>query len=125
MEVDLLKHIAVRLPFAVLGVGCVKLPFSAVDSSEPAPVTDDREVRLTPLEQAGPEGHDGDALHYVSRLETQASPPPNVLIPENKQATWNGHNWCVKQSNSSEIFSCAPCAAVPFCAPHPTAVPGN
>lgn len=115
----MLKYIAVLLAFAVLTVGCAKLPFSTVDSSESTRVSDDREVRLNSFELTEPKVQ--ETQKPVSPVEQPVAPVPVFLLPENTRSTWNGHNWCTKEPNSSLFDACAP---PPLCAP-PTAIPGN
>ncbi|MBC8289347.1 MAG: hypothetical protein H8E37_03430 [Planctomycetes bacterium] len=102
------KHIVVLLLFAVLAAGCAKLPFSTVDSSEPTPVTDDREVRMTSFEQTEPVALDPPQ-------ETRpGSPLPGFLIPENTRTTWNGRNFCTRTLDSTFPDACVP---QQYCAP--------
>lgn len=104
------KHVAVLLMFAVLTVGCARLPFSNVDS-EPTPVTFQDQVDLTSFQQTEPDVSSG-----TEEEAPPESPLPVFLLPENSQSTGNRHNSCDRSLNSDPFKSCAP---------PQTAVPGN
>jgi len=77
----MLKHVTVLMTFAVLAVGCAKLPFSTVDSSEPTPVTDDGIFHLNSYRELEPE------MQQSPQTEITAPALPEFLIPENSPAT--------------------------------------
>lgn len=134
----MLKHVAILMTFAVLSVGCAKLPFSTVDSSEPTPVTDDRDVRIA-YEQTEP-AIEGSAGQEFSTLKLPKSPMTGFLFPETKPVA-DPHDWRTMPqvpanprtpATFDERRVCPPssnpvdaCAPPPLCAPAPAAVPGN
>ena len=134
----MLKHVAILMTFAVLAVGCAKLPFSTVDSSEPTPESDDRDLRIG-YQQTEPEIEQQEGQEF-STLKLPKSPLTGFLYPETKPAI-DPHDWRtmphvpvnpgtpatfhrdrVCPPSSNPVAACAP---LPLCAPAPSAVPGN
>ena len=74
----MLKHVAILMTFAVLAVGCAKLPFSTVDSSEPTPESDDRDLRIG-YQQTEPEIEQQEGQEF-STLKLPKSPLTGFLL---------------------------------------------